>query len=269
MNPFNSSFGRACLRGLHRSPFLYGVAKRIFSARGLLPPRAVHGIPGRVHRNDFMVSDPRHYAKTSKEHFETLSEELAFADREWSKIKSFIDFGCGYGRVTRWLPTVIPADRVTAFDVNPKAVRWCEREFGVRGLVGRPEIAGTPFGKYDALFACSVLTHLSERMVDVFLQNLPKILHPGGVAVFTGKALNSAKMARETSVHLVSEVVEDSLERDGFYFQAYPHYRIPDLGDTFFTPEWLAARLPQGLNLVRHRTGKFWTHDSYVVRLED
>jgi len=108
---------------LHRHPGLYQFSKRMVELRGLLPPVQVVGLPGRVHRNDLMALDREGYRHSSKSHFEALSEDLAEAGRPWDKISDFIDFGCGYGRVTRWMPSVLPASGITACDVNREAVR--------------------------------------------------------------------------------------------------------------------------------------------------
>ena len=70
-----------------------------------------------------MALDREGYRHSSKSHFEALSEDLAEAGRPWDKISDFIDFGCGYGRVTRWMPSVLPASGITACDVNREAVR--------------------------------------------------------------------------------------------------------------------------------------------------
>lgn len=204
--------------------------------------------------------------RTARSHFEFLTEELRRAGKEWKTIQSFIDFGCGYGRVTRWLPEVLSPQKITACDVKPQAVRWCEREFGVRGLIGCEKIQETSFEQYDALFACSVLTHLSKVQIDAFFEVLVRILKPGGIAVFTGKGSHSAGHADQTNEYLKPEQVFAALESVGYYFQSYPYYRNPDLGDTYFTREWLQQRLPEGLELVHYSPKRFWSHDSYSIQ---
>lgn len=251
---------------LHRHPQIYRLAKRTVELRGFLPPVPVEGLPGRVHRNDLMALDREAYRSSSKAHFQALSEDLAEAGQPWDQMGAFIDFGCGYGRVTRWLPSVLPKSAITACDVNREAVRWCEKEFGVNGLTVKGDLSATQLGHYDGLFACSVLTHLSSRRVQEFLHLVPRILNPGGVAVFTGKSEQTAQNVSHINPHLEPDAVSRALAEEGFFFEAYPHYRDPDLGDTYFTRAWLAAQLPETLELFGWKPGRFWSHDSYIVR---
>ena len=62
-----------------------------------------------------------------------------------------IDFGCGYGRVTRWLPTVLSPEKVTACDVQRRRGAMVRR--GVRGgpLVAESNIVDTRYGTYDVV----------------------------------------------------------------------------------------------------------------------
>lgn len=266
LNPFKSTLGTRLLAWLHQHPRAYAAARSVANLRGLLPAYAVDGLPGKIHRNDFMALDLPSYIASSKAHFQALGEDMAAAGKPWDAMASFIDFGCGYGRVTRWLPTVLPPDQITACDVTRPCVRWCERAFGVNGLVAKPEIRGTAFGSYDGLFACSVVTHLSAPMIEVFLQSVAAMVRPGGVAVFTGKGSFSAQSASATKEYITDAEVQAALSDSGFFFKAYPHYGIPDLGDTFFTRDWLVQRLPSALELLDCKVARYWTHDGYVVR---
>lgn len=266
---------RAIRRVLYSDPSVFRTAKGVVwrLRRLLLSPVEIKGIPGRVHPNDFMTNTLSRarletYAYYSRRHFERLGEELARVGKSWADIGSVIDFGCGYGRITRWLATVMAAGNVTACDVQEEAVRWCEREFGVCGLVACADIAPTPFGHYDLLFACSVLTHLSPRRIDAFLRTLPQIIRSGGVVVLSGKDHETAGTAHQTHQYLAAGTVLRALDQDGCYFHPYPHYRDQDIGDTYFTPEWLASRVvAQALDfrIVHHQpAGFFFSRDHRI-----
>jgi SAM-dependent methyltransferase len=258
---------RAIRRVLHSHPAICSLGKGVVwrLRRLLLSPVKVEGIPGRVHPNDFMTNVLSRarletYAYYSGRHFERLGEELAWVGKSWADIGSAIDFGCGYGRLTRWLPAVIAPHNVTACDIQEEAVRWCEREFGVRGLMAHPDIEPSAFGSYDLLLACSVLTHLSPRRIDAFLRTLPRIINAGGIVVFSGKDHQAARTSHQTHEYLAAATVRRALDRDGCYFHAYPHYRDKDIGDTYFTPEWLAPRIAvqaPDFRVVRHEAAGF------------
>jgi SAM-dependent methyltransferase len=92
-----------------------------------------------------------------------------------------LDFGCGCGRVTRnWAHLDGPS--VTGSDHDGAAVEWCRRNlpfarFEVNGL-------GPPFafadGTFDLVYALSVFTHLTEELQLAWMDELRRVLRPGG-----------------------------------------------------------------------------------------
>ncbi len=58
---------------------------------------------------------------------------------------SMLEFACGYGRLTRHFVHMLPAARITGSDIDPRAVAFVRREFGVDGFVSttRPPTCAT------------------------------------------------------------------------------------------------------------------------------
>ncbi|MEO1137032.1 MAG: class I SAM-dependent methyltransferase, partial [Pseudomonadota bacterium] len=90
------------------------------------------------------------------------------------------DWGCGLGRVLRHVP-----DRYqrTGFDYNANAVQWCTEhiqhvEFFHNNLA--PPLPATA-NAFDALYALSVFTHLSETAHRAWIGDIARVLTPGGV----------------------------------------------------------------------------------------
>jgi SAM-dependent methyltransferase len=90
------------------------------------------------------------------------------------------DWGCGLARVIRHLP-----DRyaLTGFDYNQAAIDWCREniarvDFRRNGLL--PPLPAEP-SSFDALYALSVFTHLSEAAHDAWIVEIERVLAPGGV----------------------------------------------------------------------------------------
>jgi hypothetical protein len=74
----------------------------------VVPPRRFAEIPGRVHFNDFMFlnSSPQEiasYAERARNVIALIEESLAAAEKTTDDIDRWLDFGCGYGRVVRFL----------------------------------------------------------------------------------------------------------------------------------------------------------------------
>jgi SAM-dependent methyltransferase len=264
---------------LHKSPRSFQVARRLLLAfRRLFPPLAIEGLPGRVHPNDFMANrlfpgkakDYGDYVKHSRASFNIVSQALRYAGRCWSDVESVIDFGCGYGRVTRWLPTVLAPDKVTACDVQAEGVRWCAAEFGVRPLVGHPNITGTRFDTYDVLFSISVATHLSPRRLEALFRALMRIINPGGVAIFSTNGPISAQTASRIRAYIDQQKVLSDLDQTGSAFIPYPHYADAELGDTFLTNQYVVrsmAELAPEFVVVAYEEARFWSvQDCYVFK---
>jgi SAM-dependent methyltransferase len=260
---------------IRKYPKLYrAVRQTVFGLRRFLPPQRVPELPGRVHPNDFMTnrlipfpgSSIEDYMRDSRRHFEIVSDYLDGLGRKWSDINAMIDFGCGYGRVTRWFTTVLAPERITACDVQMEPVRFCEREFGVRGLIAKPEIHGTAFKTYDLLVGISVLTHLSPRRIQAFLFELERILRPGGLAIFSAHGPLSAGKASRLKSSLDEELIMAELQDSGISFIPYPHYLDKELGDTLFTRAYLERQLPTGLTIVQQDEACFWnSQDAYLL----
>jgi SAM-dependent methyltransferase len=161
-----------------------------FALGHLVPPRRFDGIPGRVHFNDFMfinssAEEIASYADRGRRVISLIEETLAAAGKRIEDVERWLDFGCGYGRVLRFLLERVPPHRVSASDVIAEGVEFCRSEFGVTALHSRPELAAVRLGSFDFVYAISVITHLDERNSVDFLRLVGDSLAEGGIAMFT------------------------------------------------------------------------------------
>jgi len=98
------------------------------------------------------------------------------------------DFGCGCGRLARWLaPQVLGGGgRFLGFDLNPRLAEWCAAnlagDYAANGL--RPPLPCAP-GTVDVLYAYSVFTHLRRPTAVAWLGEIARVLRPGGLALLT------------------------------------------------------------------------------------
>jgi len=161
-----------------------------FAVGSILPPRRFDGIPGRVHANDFMFSNSSaaeiaSYAERAQNVIALIEEALDAAGRTFDDMGRWLDFGCGYGRVIRFLTRLVPPERIVASDVIEQGAEFCHSEFGVAHLPSGSELGSLHLGQFDFIFAISVLTHLNEQNSVAFLRLLGESLAPGGIALFT------------------------------------------------------------------------------------
>jgi SAM-dependent methyltransferase len=98
-----------------------------------------------------------------------------------------LDFGCGWGRLTRFLARDVPPDRLHGCDPVESILDVC-RQNGVPATLARSDFLPErlPFDEpFDLAYAFSVFTHLSETAHERCLAALHDGLEPGGILVAT------------------------------------------------------------------------------------
>jgi SAM-dependent methyltransferase len=105
-------------------------------------------------------------------------------------IKTILDFGCGHGRVTRWLRAAFPDAVISVTDHLPSGVEWCVQQFDCRAV--QREVTA---GAYDLIWLGSVFTHLPSEIAERLLHELVAGLRPNGVLAFTSQGRYSVAMS--------------------------------------------------------------------------
>lgn len=97
-----------------------------------------------------------------------------------------LDFGCGWGRLTRFFARDAMPGRLFGCDPTPEILAICA-ETGVPGELRRSEFVpqSLPFQDLDLVFSFSVFTHISEPAHRACLEAIHAALAPGGIAVVT------------------------------------------------------------------------------------
>lgn len=98
-----------------------------------------------------------------------------------------LDFGCGVGRLAQAIASVF--DTVVAVDVSPTMIRLAnllDRHPGKVHYVVHDSESLEVFGRgtFDFVYSNIVLQHLQPRVARRYVQELLRLLTPGGIAVF-------------------------------------------------------------------------------------
>ncbi len=124
--------------------------------------------------------------------------------------RNVLDFGCGCGRIARWLASDIIAagGAFHGSDVNPDLVRWCADNLPgsyVTNALHPP--LHLDDAAIDLVYAHSVLTHLSEQTAQAWLAEIRRILRPGGLALLTfcDETYTAARAPPEVRIKLQSQ----------------------------------------------------------------
>ncbi|HEX7845603.1 MAG TPA: class I SAM-dependent methyltransferase [Chitinophagaceae bacterium] len=128
------------------------------------------------------------FYKYSGEETAKFIREIAGKYLEDQSHATIYEWGCGPGRVIRHLPAVFDSTvKIMGSDYNEASVAWCQKNIpGIRffnnGLY--PPLA-LDDNTCDMIYSISVFTHLSEETGLKWLQELNRILKPGGLLLFT------------------------------------------------------------------------------------
>jgi SAM-dependent methyltransferase len=95
-------------------------------------------------------------------------------------IRRLLDYGCGYGRTTRWLRAALPNIEISVTDVDRTAAAWTAETFGCKAI--DTELAANAF---DFIWVGSVFTHLAEDIAKALLDRLLAALTANGVLAIT------------------------------------------------------------------------------------
>lgn len=168
--------------------------------------------------------------------------EAAVRDATGKDLTAFprvLDWGCGCGRVSRYfLP--LPDVRVTGVDVDAENVGWCRANLpaGSWDVVPLRPPTRLPDAGFDLAFGVSVFTHLKEPEQFAWLDELRRVVRPGGLALMTfhgDASIVWARLAAERYALLL---------RDGICDQANPLYdaaigEADYYRDTFHTKDYV------------------------------
>lgn len=97
-----------------------------------------------------------------------------------------LDFGSGWGRLTRALRHHLPAERIWACDIYSDAIAWQAETFGVNGVVSVTDPAkfALPLD-FSVVFAGSVFSHLPDGLFQRWLKRLHAATAPRGLLAFS------------------------------------------------------------------------------------
>lgn len=131
-----------------------------------------------------------------------------------SSLSSVLEFGCGSSRVLRHFRN-ISGLRVVGTDANPRPIAWGRQnlpgiEFFENGLEPPLSFAGNSF---DLIYALSVFTHIPLEWQTAWLQELERVLRPGGYLLCTvhgNNYLSQLNQQELAALNLDGEVTIDA-----------------------------------------------------------
>ena len=177
------------------------------------------------------------------------AEALARAGGDFGAVRRGLDFGCSSGRALRPLVAAHPEIEWHGVDPNAEAVAWADKHVPqVAFAASRSEPPlDFPDAHFDFVYAISIWSHFGERSARVWLDEMRRIVAPGGHLVLTIHGAQSIVHAAELGARQPSQLEEIALalHRRGFWYA--PEFGSrgdhgvvhPEWGTAFMSAEWL------------------------------
>jgi SAM-dependent methyltransferase len=156
-----------------------------------------------------------------------------------------LDFGCGYGRITRLMYYFSNEDQVFGVDPWDRSIETCRadglvKNFSISDYL--PSTLPVPSTDFDLIFAFSVFTHLSEKATITCLNTLADYIAPNGLIAITIRPLEYWDVDPNAIRAGLTGAQKEKHRRQGISF--LPHDRSPidgniTYGDTSISLEWL------------------------------
>ena len=173
-----------------------------------------------------------------------------------------LDFGCGWGRIARFLMRTASEKNICGVDVEPKTLSYAQQAMPQADFRTIDPNGPLPFedASIDVAFSNSVFSHLSEKANRFYMAELNRCLKPGGVALIS--FLDHLHFERVMSgppdawlrkfIGDTSPAAEKAMSDVGFFYKYSG--RIEDYGIAYASHDWMVEQVPAGLNVEKFRT---------------
>jgi len=105
------------------------------------------------------------YLSLGKAHVNTMISIANSSDFSFQEGNRVLDFGCGAGRMIRWLDKVAAQCEIWGLDINARCIKWCQQNlsppFKFATITTTPHL---PFEDryFDFTYCASVFTHIAN-----------------------------------------------------------------------------------------------------------
>ena len=167
-----------------------------------------------------------------------------------------LDFGCGWGRLARFLPQLTAVENIYGTDVDGGLIASCQEHLHAPNYAVMTSGAALPYpdAMFDVVLSNSVFSHLSESSHRFHVGEIARVLKPGGL--FLGSILSKALMAQMYDVNTdwITGITgpradaEAALARGEFVYGSTG--RWTDYGIAFVPDGWTHANWAPALDVI-------------------
>jgi hypothetical protein len=185
------------------------------------------------------------FLHTGRRSLEDLEAALAAVGDTLSSRENILEFGCGCGRIMRWMEDLGRARKLAGTDIDARAIEWASENLPFARFDVNVGLPPTRYddGEFDLIINHSVFTHLDESYQDRWLAELQRITAPAGLVVLSIHGEHAFRVSEE-QLEVGSRQRSEwrsVLERNGILFisdDSYVGSAFPDFYHTAFHAPW-------------------------------
>jgi SAM-dependent methyltransferase len=221
------------------------------------PPLLRHRVHGDL--------DKEGYIKVGQVAAQNIKDLLNLVGRQFNSFNSILDFGCGSGRVLRFLYNENDPCHLYGTDIDKKAISWCKKHLRFAQWDTNGSLPPTRYADdtFDLIYGISVFTHLDEEMQFIWLNELNRILKPDGVLILTlhGDGLAFQGMEEEQAL----------LSRKGFIFKVRQtgRFKFDGLPDFYqyshHSKQYIEKEWSRFFEVIRYEERALNSHQDAVI----
>lgn len=195
---------------------------------------------------------------------------LSLIGRSIDSYSTILDFGCGCGRIARWMQPLLGAAELHGCDIDEQAIRWAQDNLTFATFQVNEPLPPLPYddATFDLVFNHSVFTHLDADYQDQWLEELRRVLRPGGTALLTVHGEWAYQVVEEMAGPL-GEDWRGQLEREGILFVAEDSFvggsHPAFYHSTFHAPWYVFSHWTRWLEMVAYVPRGSLDHQDAVV----
>lgn len=217
--------------------------------------------------NDTMYKNDEHYFNTGLSGIQCIEGARLAANKDTSSIKKILDFGCGYGRVLRYIKSAFPTSEIYSSDLNKDAVDYCAETFNIVPIYSSKNSSEIKITEsFDLIWVGSLFTHLDSKHWPGYIRLFESILNEAGILIFTVHGRNTIS-AIEDGKFRINEVDKIRMINEyndtGFSYVNYENSE--DYGTSVSSTDWVKSNLTKTNFKLISYTEKLWANNQDVV----
>jgi SAM-dependent methyltransferase len=180
-------------------------------------------------------------------------DTAAWLMQQWSEFLpsnnlNILDWGSGPARVVRHLPYFLPESRIYAADYNEQTIQWCKQNISGIEFVKNDLEPPLSFHDhyFDVIYALSVFTHLSLQNQNKWMDEIYRLLKPGGIFLFTtqGHVFTDKLSAKEKRTFLQGLPIVRGQVKEGH--RSFTVFHPKPFMQSILSDRWKVLKLIEG-----------------------